>query len=42
MLNENKDKVPESVSSEFENAIVEAKEAKDSGDLQKMKEAALS
>ena len=39
MLNDNKDKIPESISGEFEAAIVDAKDAKDSGDLQKMKDA---
>ncbi|MEC7987354.1 MAG: molecular chaperone DnaK [Myxococcota bacterium] len=39
MLEENRDKIPEAISSEFEAALNDARDAKDSGDLQKMKDA---
>ena len=39
LLNENRDKLPEQMATEFDNMLVEAKEAKNSGDLAKMEEA---
>ena len=39
LLNENRDKLPEQMATEFDNMLVEAKEAKNSGDLAKIEEA---
>lgn len=39
LLNENRDKLPEEMATEFDNMLVEAKEAKNSGDVAKIEEA---
>jgi molecular chaperone DnaK len=42
MLDENRDKIPESISTELDNALQDATEAKDSGDLERMNAASES
>ena len=42
MLDENRDKIPENISTELDNALQDATEAKDSGDLERMKAASES